>query len=124
MNEIILYVALLISLPCLGDQSTSTLPEAKRAKYVYLEFHPNTAKPITIHAIKCKTEVNELKVQKFESKTKVANGTVNVLNIYVQAGDCKESPISSVWQETVHTPKNGKHTHVHITLLSENAMVL
>lgn len=124
MKKFIVQIALLMTSPCWANQTVSSIPAAQKADYVYLEFLPDSSKPLTVQAIKCDTKVNELKIQKFETKTKVANGKVNVVNLIVRAGDCKDSSISSVWQETIKLPKNGKHTHVHITLLSKTAMVL
>ena len=124
MNKTVFTLLLVCSLPCWANQSKSPVPATEKAKYVYLEFYPNSSKPLTIQAIKCDPKVNDLKVQKFETESKVVNGTVNVMNLYVRAGDCKESPLSSVWQETIPTPKNSKHTHVYVTILSDNAMVL
>lgn len=112
------------SVACWANQSNQPIPSAEKAKYVYLKFYPNSSKPLTIQTIKCDPKMNDLKVQKFETESIVENRSVNVMILYVRAGDCKESHLSSVWQETIPIPKNGKQTHVYITILSDNAMVL
>lgn len=89
-----------------------------------METGPNSDQSITIQSAKCNPKHNELQVEQFQSEIKVTDGTVNILNIYARSGACKDSPYSSVWLKEVNIPKNGKPTHVYITILSDNILVL
>jgi len=107
-----------------SEQTKDPIPSMEKSRFAYLEFYPNSDKRLTIQSIKCDPKKNDLQIQKFQTESKVTNGFVNVINVYAKSGNCKESPYSSVWQETVPIPRNGKHTHVYITILSDNITVL
>ena len=110
----------LVALNVYSVETKSASPAEKKSRFFYLEFHNK----VTIQAIKCDPNANELSIQKFASQSVVKNGEVNIINLYARSADCRESPYSSVWQESIELPKNGKHTHVYITILSENVSVL
>lgn len=124
MKYIIALAVSLVALSAYSKQTKAPTPATEKSRFVYLEFYPNAKEKVTIQSIKCDPKKNDLSVQKFTTKSKVTDGEVNVINIYARSGDCKESPYSSVWQESVEVPKNGKHTHVYITILSDNVSVL
>jgi len=107
-----------------SKKTNAPAPATEKSRFVYLEVYPNSKDNVTIQSIKCDPNKNDLSVRKFVTQSKVADGEVNVINVYARSGDCKESPYSSVWQESVSIPENGKHTHVYITLLSDNVSVL
>lgn len=114
----------LIAINVFAVQSKMPVQASEKAQYIYREFLPNREESFIIQATKCNPAKNELQLQKFESVSKVVDGTVNTLHIYVRAGDCKTSTLSSVWSETIKISKSKKMTHVYITILSENVMVL
>jgi len=123
MKLIVLCLALTFSVTATANKS-SARPANESARFVYLETQPNSDKEITVQSIKCDPKKNDLSVQTFVTESKVVNGTVNVLNVYARSGGCKESPYSSVWTEKIKPPKNGKFSHIYITILSDNITVL
>lgn len=96
----------------------------EKARFIYREFLPNREDSFIIQAVKCNPSAkNELWIEQFKIDQKVVGGEVHTLHIYARAGDCDQSPISSVWSETIKIPKSDKMTHVYITILSNNVMV-
>ncbi|MES2803809.1 MAG: hypothetical protein V4654_15050 [Bdellovibrionota bacterium] len=114
----------LIALNVFATKAKMPIQASEKAQYIYREFLPHREESFIIQATKCNPAKNELQLQKFTSEGKVINGVVNTLHIYVRAGDCKTSPFSSVWSEEIKIPKSKNMTHVYITILSENVMVL
>lgn len=94
-----------------------------KAKYYYFEVPPNEKKQISIQAIKCDPSKDELRVNQFESVSKVVDGQVNAVNIFVDAGHCKNSPLSSVWTRTINIENKALWTHLRLVLLSDNIML-
>jgi len=124
MKYIVALAVSFVVLNAYSKQNKAPSPATEKSRFIYLEFYPNAKEKVTIQSIKCDPKKSDLSVQKFTTKSKVTDGEVNVINIYARSGDCKESPYSSVWQESVEVPKNGKHTHVYITILSDSVSVL
>jgi len=113
-----------IAINVFATKPTMPVQGSEKAQYIYREFLPNREDSFIIQATKCDAKRNDLSVQKFYSEGKVTGGVVNTIHIYVRAGDCKTSALSSVWSETVKIPKSKNMTHVYITLLSWNVLVL
>ncbi|WP_409478895.1 hypothetical protein [Pseudobdellovibrio sp. HCB154] len=96
----------------------------EKARFIYREFLANREDSFIIQAIKCNPAAkNELWIEQFKTDQKVSGGEVHTLHIYARAGDCTQSPVSSVWFETIKIPKSNKMTHVYITILSNNITV-
>ena len=124
VNVLIYLVCFFISTGVFSSTKKVVGP-SEDAQFYYYEVRPNTKKNFTIQAIKCVPEKNELLVEKFYSKKKVEeNKIVDVISVIVRAGDCKLSPFSSVWSEKLNIPKSSSYTHIYITTLSDNIMVL
>lgn len=98
---------------------------SEKARFIYREFGINREDSFIIQASKCNgTAKDELWVEKFETKSKVANGEVNTIHIYARAGDCRESKLNSLWSEVIKIPKSKNTTQVFMTILSDNITVL
>ena len=106
----------LIALNVFATKPTMPVQASEKSQFIYREFLPNREDSFIIQATKCGGDKNELKVEKFV--------TENSIHLYVRAGNCKTSKMSSVWSETVKIPKSEKMTHVYMTILSFNVMVL
>ena len=113
-----------ISFGAFPKLSKNPTPPTEKSRFLYLEFFPNSNIVITLETDKCDPKTNDLNVQKFQSESKVTNGIVNVINVYAKSGYCQVSLNSKVLQQKIVLPKNGKSTHLYITLLSENLRVL
>ncbi|MCM2354284.1 MAG: hypothetical protein NDI63_11770 [Pseudobdellovibrio sp.] len=99
-------------------------PAPEKARFIYREFLANREDSFIIQAVRCNPAArNELWVEKFKTDQKVTGGEVHTLHIYARSTECSESPLSSVWSETIKIPKSNKMTQVYITLLSNNVMV-
>ena len=104
--------------------SPTPVQPTEKARFIYREFLANREDSFIIQAIKCNPAAkNELWIEKFKTDQKVVGGEVHTLHIYARAGDCTQSPVSSVWFETIKIPKSNKMTHVYITILSNNITV-
>lgn len=114
----------LIGFNVFASKAKMPVQASEKAYYIYREFLPNREESFVIQATKCNPAKNELHLQKFYSEGKVTGGVVNTIHIYVRAGDCKTTTLSSVWSETIQVPKSKNMTHVYITILSDNVMVL
>ena len=98
---------------------------SEKARFIYREFLSNREDKFIIQATKCNPAAkNELWIERFDSQQKVVDGEVNTIHIYARAGDCDTSEMNSIWSETIQIPKSKKMTHVYITILSSNVMVL
>ena len=106
----------LIAINVFATKPTMPVQASEKSQFIYREFLPNRENSFIIQAIKCNAAKNELKIEKFV--------TENSMHLYVRAGNCKDSPLSSVWSETIKIPKSDKMTHVYMTILSFNVMVL
>lgn len=99
-------------------------PMMENARFILLKFDAKSGRDVLIQSFKCDPNRKELEIQKFESLIKEKDASINIIHAYIRSGDCKKSSISSVWEETIHLPKNGNDIHLYITLLSDNVMVL
>lgn len=106
----------LIAINVFATKPTMPVQASEKAQYIYREFLPNRENSFIIQATKCSGDKNELKIEKFVSE--------NSIHLYVRAGNCKISKMNSVWSETIKIPKSDKMTHVYMTILSFNVMVL
>lgn len=124
MRTLLFVIAGLLSTLAQANQNPTATPAVEKSRFAYYELLPNSDKELTIQSTKCDPKKNDLRIQKFQSESKVTDGTVNVINIYARSGNCKDSAFSSVWHETIQAPKNGKATHIYVTILSDNIMTL
>lgn len=77
-----LFISLIV-INVFAVQSKMPVQASEKAQYIYREFLPNREESFIIQATKCNPAKNELQLQKFESVSKVVDGTVNTLHIYI-----------------------------------------